>query len=74
MTVELVSGSVVHVVSPIPGVDIVSPQTEVYVDDAPHVIFAVDTAALDDHIASARPHEAAESGRDFAGWFNAMTT
>lgn len=28
-------------------------------------------AALEDHIESPRPHQAAESGRDFAAWFNA---
>ena len=32
-----------------------------------------DTAALDAHIAASRPHPNAESGRDFAGWFNATT-
>lgn len=31
------------------------------------------TGPLEDHIDSARPHIHAESGRDFAAWFNAMT-
>lgn len=29
------------------------------------------TAELNDHIQSPRPHLAAESGKDFAGWFTA---
>lgn len=32
------------------------------------------SAAVDTHIADPRPHVAAESGRDFAAWFNAQIT
>lgn len=32
------------------------------------------TTALTDHITSTRPHEAAESGKDFAAWYTALTT
>lgn len=31
-------------------------------------------AALAAHAAAERPHPNAESGRDFAGWFDALTT
>lgn len=33
-----------------------------------------DAAPLNDHIANQRPHTNAESGRDFAAWFNAQLT
>lgn len=32
------------------------------------------TGPLTDHIDATRPHIHAESGRDFAGWFDALTT
>ena len=32
------------------------------------------TAELNVHIANPRPHEAAESGRDFGAWYNAQIT
>ena len=31
-------------------------------------------AAIEEHITDSRPHEAAESGRDFAAWFTAQIT
>lgn len=40
----------------------------VHTDDGAAV--AADLAA---HVTAERPHPAAESGRDFAGWFNAQT-
>lgn len=57
-------------------VEVMAPMVDVYVDNAPQVVIVMgdEDGTLQEHIDNPRPHEVAESGRDFAGWFNAMTT